>query len=140
MLNQAVILCGGLGSRLGKLTKKTPKPLLKINDKCFIDYQIKNLARQGVKDIILLCCYKYKQFKKKYHNKKILSSKIICFNEKTPKGTGGGLLMIKKLNKKILVLNDTILDINYLDLCQRLKKTKLACVATTNKSGSDMIV
>lgn len=138
MLNQAVILCGGLGSRLGKLTKKTPKPLLKINDKCFIDYQIKNLARQGVKDIILLCCYKYKQFKKKYHNKKILSSKIICFNEKTPKGTGGGLLMIKKkLNKKFLVLNgDTIFDINYLDLCQRLKKTKLACVATTNKSGS----
>ena len=69
MLNQAVILCGGLGSRLGKLTKKTPKPLLKINDKCFIDYQIKNLARQGVKDIILLCCYKYKQFKKKYFDK-----------------------------------------------------------------------
>ena len=29
-LNQAVILCGGLGTRLGKITKKTPKPLIKI--------------------------------------------------------------------------------------------------------------
>ncbi len=137
MLDQAVILCGGFGTRLGSLTKKTPKPLLKINDKPFIDYQIKNLARHGIKEIILLCCYKYNQFKKKYHNKKFLSSKIICFNEKTPKGTGGGLLMIKKkLNKYFLVINgDTIFDINYLDIFNKSKKNKLACIATTNKTG-----
>lgn len=137
MLDQAVILCGGFGTRLGSLTKKIPKPLLKINNKPFIDYQIKNLARHGIKEIILLCCYKYGQFKKKYHNKKFLSSKIICFNEKTPKGTGGGLLMIKKkLNKYFLVMNgDTIFDINYHDIFKKLKKNKLACIATTNKTG-----
>ena len=32
---QAVILCGGEGSRLGKITKKIPKPLIKINGKPF---------------------------------------------------------------------------------------------------------
>ena len=71
MIEQAIILCGGKGSRLKHLTKKTPKPLLKVNKKPFIEYQIENLARHGVKEIFLLCCYKYILFEKKYHNKKI---------------------------------------------------------------------
>jgi len=36
MMYQIVILAGGLGSRLGKLTKKNPKALIKINKKPFI--------------------------------------------------------------------------------------------------------
>ena len=35
-----VILCGGRGTRLGKLTTKTPKPLLKIKNIKFIEYLI----------------------------------------------------------------------------------------------------
>ena len=35
-ITQAVIFCGGKGTRLGKLTKNIPKPLLKIKDKSFI--------------------------------------------------------------------------------------------------------
>ena len=63
MIEQAIILCGGKGSRLKHLTK-TPKPLLKVNKKPFIEYQIENLARHGVKEIFLLCCYKYILFEK----------------------------------------------------------------------------
>jgi len=70
MIKQAVILCGGKGSRLGKLTTHIPKPLLKVNSKPFIEYQIENLARHGIKEIYLICCYKYYLFKKKYHKKK----------------------------------------------------------------------
>ena len=69
-LNQAVILCGGQGKRLNYLTKKTPKPLLKINDTPFIEYLIKNLSRQGIKEIILLCGYLGEKFTSKYHNKR----------------------------------------------------------------------
>ena len=42
-LNQAVIFVGGKGLRLGNLTKKTPKPLLKIKKKIFLDILIQNL-------------------------------------------------------------------------------------------------
>ena len=103
MIEQAVILCGGKGSRLKQLTKKIPKPLLLVNKKPFIEYQIENLARYGVKTIFLLCCYKYNLFKEKYHKKKILNSQIFCFNENKPLGTGGGLLLLKKNSKNFFM-------------------------------------
>ena len=138
MIKQAVILCGGKGSRLGKLTTHIPKPLLKVNKKPFIEYQIENLARHGIKEIYLICCYKYYLFKKKYHKKKILNTKIFCFNEKIPLGTGGGLKLIKdKLDQTFMVMNgDTIFDINYLDLDKRFNKSNYIGIATTNKRGS----
>ena len=39
-VKQVVILVGGLGTRLKSLTKKTPKPLIKVNGKPFLDYLI----------------------------------------------------------------------------------------------------
>ena len=56
--NQCLILAGGYGSRLGNVTKKIPKPLIKINNKPFILYLIKNLYRQGIRDFLILSYYK----------------------------------------------------------------------------------
>ena len=53
--SQAVILVGGLGTRLKNFTKKTPKPLLKLDGNSFLDYQINYLSRYQFKEIILLC-------------------------------------------------------------------------------------
>ena len=47
----AIILAGGKGTRLGRLTIKTPKPLLKINNKKFIDYLLFDIARFGFKKL-----------------------------------------------------------------------------------------
>ena len=60
MTNDCVILAGGYGSRLGKITKKIPKPLLKINKKPFLFYLIKNLYRQGIKKFFVLTYYNMK--------------------------------------------------------------------------------
>ena len=137
-LNQALIICGGKGTRLWPLTKNTPKPLIKINNKPFIDYLIKNLSRQNIKKIILICCFKFNEFKKKYHNKNIHGIHIQCFNEKTPKGTGGGIKLIQnKLDNYFLVINgDTFFDINIHSLFEVLKKNKYyGIIATTNKNN-----
>ena len=48
-ISQAVILCGGYGSRLGNLTKKIPKPLLPVNQKSFLTYLIEYLDRYKFK-------------------------------------------------------------------------------------------
>ena len=54
---QMVIICGGLGTRLGHLTKYTPKSMIQIEGKPFLEYQIENLKKQSVTDIVLCVGY-----------------------------------------------------------------------------------
>lgn len=48
-----VILCGGLATRLGNLSKRIPKSMIQIEGKSFLEYQIENLKKYSIKDIIL---------------------------------------------------------------------------------------
>src|SRR5919198_2003894 len=54
---QAVILCGGLGTRLGRLTEETPKPLLPVNGRPFLEVLLGELGRQGFRHILLLAAF-----------------------------------------------------------------------------------
>ena len=54
MLRQAVILVGGLGTRLGERTKTMPKPMLPVGGRPFLDTLIDEIARYDVFDEILL--------------------------------------------------------------------------------------
>src|SRR4051812_13236947 len=54
MIEQAVILCGGLGPRLGAPIPDTPKLLLPVNDAPFLDLFLFELCRHGVRRILLL--------------------------------------------------------------------------------------
>src|SRR5246127_4260851 len=57
MVRQAVILCGGLGSRLGPLAAKTPKPLLSVGSTPFLDVLLFELGRHGIKRVLLLAVF-----------------------------------------------------------------------------------
>lgn len=50
---QALILCGGLSTRLGEITKEIPKVLLKIGHKTVLQHQVELLAEAGAKEIFL---------------------------------------------------------------------------------------
>ena len=50
---QAVILAGGLATRLGDLTKDHPKSMIKILSKPFMEYQLESLRKGGIKDIVI---------------------------------------------------------------------------------------
>jgi NDP-sugar pyrophosphorylase family protein len=54
---QMVILCGGLATRLGDLAKDTPKSMIRIKGKPFLEYQIEILKKQLIKDIVLCVGY-----------------------------------------------------------------------------------
>jgi len=55
---QAVILCGGLGTRLRPLTDTRPKPMAPINGRPFLEYLIEQLREQGISRVLLLTGYR----------------------------------------------------------------------------------
>ena len=114
MVKQAVILVGGYGTRLGNLTRNTPKPYLEVLNKPFIEHIIQNLSRYGIEEVLLFSSYKSEVFVRKYHEKKIYSVKIKVMIELEPMGTGGGLLeFYDHLETKFFLINgDTYLDVD----------------------------
>ena len=54
---QAVILAGGLGTRLGPLTSSVPKPMVTVHGRPFLEYQLTLLARNGITDVVLCVGY-----------------------------------------------------------------------------------
>jgi D-glycero-D-manno-heptose 1,7-bisphosphate phosphatase len=133
-LSQAVIFCGGPGSRLGNITKNKSKPLLKVNNTYFILHLLKNLSRFGIKHVILLCHYKYADYKKIFKNRIYFGIKVECIYEKKLLGSAGALDNAKKyLHKIFLICNgDTYFDFNLMDLYKQFdSKKKLGIVALT---------
>jgi len=65
---QVVILCGGKGTRMGSLTKETPKPLLKIGDKAVLWHLMKRFSSFGYHEFILCLGYLGDQFKDYFSN------------------------------------------------------------------------
>lgn len=134
-----LILCGGLGSRISKITKKTPKPLIKIFGKPFLYYLIKNLTRYNFDKFYLLTHYKsddFIKFKSQYEDK--INTKIKIIKEKIKLDTGGAVInAINKINNNndfILLNGDTYLDINYDLLYEQYKKTKKIFMPLVNSS------
>ena len=139
-----VILVGGRGSRLGSLTLKTPKPLIKINRKPFLDHLICKLIKYNFKNIFLLCSYKKKIFFDKYHNKYFHNSRIICIDEGKQKGTGGALYKLKNKIKShfILINGDTFFDIdyNFLKKTNISKKNIFMCLTNIKKTHNNLLM
>ena len=137
--DQCLILAGGYGSRLGEITKKIPKPLIKVNGKPFIYYLIKNLYRQGIREFIILTYYKNSLFKKK-ELKYFKDIKIKVLKEKKKSGTLGSIINAKKFLKKtfFVVNGDTFFDFNIRDLENNvLKFKKYIGIALTKIKSSD---
>jgi len=116
---QAAILVGGRGTRLGGLTDRCPKPLIEVGGRPFLEWLIVNLARHGFTDILLLAGYRAEQLQAYETRGADFGCRIRCIVESHPAGTAGALLhACDALADQFLLLNgDSLLDINYLDLC-----------------------
>ena len=125
MIRQAVILCGGRGTRLGTLTERTPKPLLPIDEAPFLDVLLFELGRHGLKRIVLLAGFEASQLAA-YAQSTVLKSQlgldIEVMIEPEPAGTGGALWHARDLLDDIFLLlnGDSWFDINLLELGCRI--------------------
>lgn len=108
---QAVILAGGIGTRLKPLTDYIPKPLIPINNVPIIEWQIRYLKKFGIRDIILCTGYKTSQIEDYLEHKKNFGCKIKYSVEKTPLGTGGAIKKASRLIKdgSFFVMNGDVI-------------------------------
>jgi len=95
----ALILCGGLGTRLANSLPNTPKGLAPINQKPFLDIQIQWLESQGITDIILAIGHKAEQIKNHYKKHPPKIATIRFSEESSPLGTGGAIVNALNLIK-----------------------------------------
>ena len=110
-IRQAVVLAGGLGTRLGELTEKQPKSLLPVGGRPFLEWLLDNLARQGVSNIVLAIGHQADAFSE-WLARLESPLEIETFIESEPLGTGGALpLLRERLDQSFFVLNgDTLFD------------------------------
>jgi D,D-heptose 1,7-bisphosphate phosphatase len=122
IVKQAAILIGGQGTRLGDAVRDTPKPLLEVCGRPFVEHVMLNLRRFGFTEFVLLAGYQSGVVHEKYGAgtpfAQELGATIKVVVEPSPLGTGGALKYARAhLNDEFLLLNgDSIFDFNYLDL------------------------
>lgn len=128
---QAAILVGGRGTRLGALTAATPKPLLPVGGRPFLDWLLDEVARHGIPRITLLAGFEAEQFAR-YDGACLRGgTRVEVLREPAPLGTAGALRLFRnQLEPRFLLLNgDTFFDVNLLGLCRPDVLATLALVA-----------
>ena len=132
----AVILAGGRGSRLGSLTKSTPKPMIKIGGKPILWHILKILDAYGIKNFIICLGYKGDVIKKYLKTIKRKDWKINCVNTGKDTLTGRRIYLVKdkiKSENFLMTYGDGLANINIKKLIKtHYKKKKLVTVTAVN--------
>ena len=91
MKTSAILLVGGMGTRLMPLTSKTPKPMLQVAGVPFTEHQIRKAAQAGISEIVLATSYKAELFEPYFGDGAKFGIKIKYAVEEVALGTGGGI-------------------------------------------------
>lgn len=105
---RAVVMAGGFGTRLGKLTEETPKPMLPVGDRPLLERIIEQLRDAGIEHVNLTTHYRAEDISRYFGNGESLGVEIEYVPESQPLGTAGALGLIQS-DAPILVMNGDIL-------------------------------
>jgi mannose-1-phosphate guanylyltransferase len=112
---QAVILAGGLGTRMRPITETIPKPMITVAGKPFLQRQLELLSGAGIERALLLVAYLGEQIQEYFGDGTKFGCKVSYSFEVSPLGTGGALknAEAKLQDRFVLVNGDTYLAIDY---------------------------
>lgn len=91
MPDEAVLICGGEGTRLRPITYKTPKPLIDVQGRPILEYNLLELKRNGISRAVLAVGYKADVIKEHFKDGSQLGMQISYSTEQEPLGTGGAI-------------------------------------------------
>lgn len=129
---KAIVLSGGLGTRLRPLSLTTPKALLPLVNRPLIEYQLDLLDKYQIREVIFCLNYQPQLFREYFEKFKIRNSKlkIDCVVEEFPLGTGGAVknaVIKKKINEPVLIFNgDVLTEVNLGNFLEFHEKRKSA--------------
>ena len=132
---EAIILAGGKGSRIEKLTKYKPKCLIDINGKPFLYYQLKYLKKNKIKNVILSVAYLSKQVEEYVkENINFINVKIVNDGKKLL-GTGGAIVRSINLLKKnfYVMYGDSYFNFDLRNMKSTKNKSVMAIYKNKNK-------
>jgi len=108
--NWVVIMAGGLGSRLGELTKDTPKPMLEVGNRPMLEHIIELFVSHGFTKFILSVNYKAEVIKDYFKDGSSFGVEIKYIEEKKRLGTAGALSLIDfEINEPFFVTNGDVM-------------------------------
>ena len=113
---QAILLCGGMGTRLRSVVADRPKPMADICGKPFLRYLLEMLRDKGITGVIFALGYMGEMIEEYFQDGSTLGLKIAYSYEEEPLGTGGAIrnALPKILEEEVLVLNaDTYFPMDY---------------------------
>jgi NDP-sugar pyrophosphorylase family protein len=88
----AVVLAGGLGTRLRQLAPDVPKPMITVCGRPFIEWVVRHLRRQGVRQVVLATGFRSDVVERYFAKEPVPGVRIACVAEPSALGTGGGFL------------------------------------------------
>ena len=134
---QVVILAGGLGTRLGELTRETPKPLVSVAGRPFLERQVEFLAAQGFRRFLLLSGYLGERIEAHFGDGRRFGVDVEHSREPQPLGTGGGVRRaLARLEERFLLLyGDSFLPTSYAPLAEKLESRGLGGVMAAGSTG-----
>jgi dTDP-glucose pyrophosphorylase/CBS domain-containing protein len=116
----AILMAGGKGERLRPLTLTKPKPLLEIDGKAIIDYNIEALVACGITDITVSTRYLAEQLYEHF-SAPICGVQVKCITEEQPLGTIGAVALIEreKSGNTLVMNSDLLTTISFEDMYLR---------------------
>ena len=134
-MKRAVILAGGMGTRLRPYTTVIPKPLMPVGDRPVLDIVVRQLKRDGFERITVATGHLAELIEAFFKNGEAYDVPIDYFREHEPLGTVGALALIDDLDEDFLVMNgDVLTDIDYAGLLKRhADSDAVATIATKQR-------
>ena len=138
---QLVVLMGGLGTRLGDLTKAHPKSMMEVEGLPFFDYELFLLKRAGFNKLLFLTGYESDEIEEYYGDGSNAGVSIsYCRDGEKLLGTGGAVRRAYDVleDEFMLIYGDSFMDIDYSETLYRYERAKMngaTCLMTVMKNA-----
>jgi NDP-sugar pyrophosphorylase family protein len=113
----AVLLVGGMGTRLRPVVSSVPKPLASVGSRPFLELLVKQLSRQGIRRIVMCTCHLADQIESEFGDGRDLQVDIKYSKEPDPLGTAGAIKYAHHLLQDaadLIVMNgDSFVEIDF---------------------------